>query len=129
MVYYGRTEPVKIKSPSKTSSVRDTGAWFLAPTIDVGAIAVARWIARSKIPPKWQNHAATIQNCIAKWAAKKDPELNLTSAISSEMARMFDNQVLHQAVMASDSEKQRQARDIVIYSKVRRVLCVPQYIS
>lgn len=128
MLYYGTTEPVKIQNPSKKNSVRDTGAKSLPPTIDIGAIEVAQWIARTDIPGEWKNHADTIQNCIAKWAATKDPELNLTSAISSEMSLMFNNRsvpVRHQSVTSSDSEKQNQPRDIVIYSKVRWVLYLP----
>ena len=62
MLYlYGTLEPGQIKNPSKKNSVRDTAAKFLSPTIDIGAIEVAKWIARTDIPKDWKAHADTIQ--------------------------------------------------------------------
>ena len=121
-MYYGTTEPPLVPSPSKCN-IGQSKAKFLPPTIDKGAIQVAQWIARTEIPLKWKDHADTMENCIAKWAATEDAEQNLTATISDEMSRMFSYdekpvKVLHQASVSSDSQKQRQTRDVVLYSKV-----------
>ena len=131
LYFFGTLEPGQIKNPSKKNSVRDTAAKFLSPTIDMGAIEVAKWIARTDIPKDWKAHADTIQNCIAEWAATKDPELNLTAAMAAKMSVMFEDfTVLHQSVISSETEKQKQPRDIAIYSKrVPELICFRQYIS